>query len=104
MGTFQQLLTHVVFTAWIFYGLAVGGVIVLRKKYPDLARPFRTPGYPMVPVLFVLAAGAVVLSTFASQPGNALAGIGLILLGVPVYFVFAFQQRRRGVSTELEKP
>lgn len=103
MGTFQQLLTHVVFTAWIFYGLAVGGVMILRRRYPDLARPFRTPGYPLVPVLFVLAAGAVVLSTFASQPGNALAGIGLILLGVPVYLVFAFQQRRRpGVSTGLE--
>jgi APA family basic amino acid/polyamine antiporter len=105
MGTFQQLLTHVVFTAWIFYGLAVGGVMILRRRYPELARPFRTPGYPMVPLLFVLAAGAVVLSTFASQPGNALAGIGLILLGVPVYLVFAFQQRRgRGVSTGLEKP
>ncbi|MGD0733439.1 MAG: amino acid permease [Terracidiphilus sp.] len=93
MGTFQQLLTHVVFTAWIFYGLAVGGVMVLRWRFPDLPRPFRTPGYPITPVLFVLAAGAVVLSTFASQPGNALAGIGLILLGVPVYFVFAFRRK-----------
>jgi basic amino acid/polyamine antiporter, APA family len=93
MGTFQQLLTHVVFTAWIFYGLAVGGVMILRRRFPDLARPFRTPGYPVTPVLFVLAAGALVLSTFASQPSNALAGIGLILLGIPAYFVFAFRQQ-----------
>jgi basic amino acid/polyamine antiporter, APA family len=93
MGTFQQLLTHVVFTAWIFYGLAVGGVMILRKRFPDLARPFRTPCYPVTPMLFVLAAGAVVLSTFVSQPRNALTGIGLILLGVPVYFIFAFQRR-----------
>jgi APA family basic amino acid/polyamine antiporter len=96
MGNFQQLLTHVIFTAWIFYGLAVGGVMILRRKFPNVARPFRTPGYPLTPVLFVLAAGAVVLSTFVSQPGNALAGIGLILLGVPVYFVFAFQQQPKG--------
>jgi APA family basic amino acid/polyamine antiporter len=93
MGTFQQLLTHVIFTAWIFYGLAVGGVMVMRRRFPNLARPFRTPGYPVTPVLFVLAAGAVVLSTFASQPRNALAGIGLILIGVPVYLIFAFQRQ-----------
>ena len=93
MGNFQQLLTHVIFTAWIFYGLAVGGVMILRKKFPDVARRFRTPGYPVTPVLFVLAAGAVVLSTILSQPGNALAGIGLILVGIPVYLVFAFRQQ-----------
>lgn len=93
MGSFQQLLTHVIFTAWIFYGLAVGGVMVLRRRFPDVPRPFRTPGYPLTPVLFVLAAGAVVLSTFLSQPVNALAGIGLILLGIPVYFVFALQRK-----------
>jgi APA family basic amino acid/polyamine antiporter len=93
MGDFQQLLTHVVFIAWIFYGLAVAGVMMLRRRFPDLARPFQTPGYPATPVLFVLAAGAVVWSTCASQPGSALAGIGLILLGVPVYF--AFKQRSK---------
>jgi len=95
LGNFQQLLTHVIFTAWIFYGLAVGGVMILRKRFPDVARPFRAPGYPVTPMLFVLAAGAVVLSTFVSQPGNALAGIGLILLGIPVYLVFAFRQRQK---------
>ena len=93
MGDFQQLLTHVIFIAWIFYGLAVAGVMVLRRRFPDVARPFHTPGYPATPVLFALAAGAVVLSTFESQPGSALAGIGLILLGVPVYF--AFKQRSK---------
>lgn len=96
MGTFQQLLTHVIFTAWIFYGLAVGGTIVLRRKFPNLARPFKTPVYPATPLLFVLAAGAVVLSTFVSERGDALEGLGLILLGVPVYFAFAFRKRRNG--------
>lgn len=99
LGTFQQLLTHVIFVGWIFYGLTVAGVIILRRKFPDLARPFRTPGYPAIPVLFVLAAGAVVLSTLLSQPGNALAGIGLILLGIPVYLFFAFQQRTKADLT-----
>ncbi len=93
MGNFQQLLTHVVFTAWIFYGLAVGGVIILRRRFPDVVRPFRTPGYPITPSLFVFAAGAVAVSTFLTQPRSALTGIGLILLGVPVYFVFAFKRK-----------
>jgi APA family basic amino acid/polyamine antiporter len=97
MGSFKQLLTHVVFTAWIFYGLAVGGVMILRKRFPDSVRPFRTPGYPVTPLLFVLAASAVVLSTLVSEPHNALTGIGLILLGVPVYFLFAFRQQTQAV-------
>jgi APA family basic amino acid/polyamine antiporter len=93
LGSFQRLFTYVIFTAWIFYGLAVGGVIILRRKFPHLDRPFRTPAYPVVPALFVLAAAGVVISTFVSQPQNALAGIGLILLGIPIYFVCSFHQQ-----------
>jgi APA family basic amino acid/polyamine antiporter len=91
LGSFQQLFTHVVFTAWIFYGLAVAGVIVLRIRLPHLARPFRTPVFPLTPLLFVLASAVVVVSTIVSQPRNALAGVGLILLGIPVYFALSFQ-------------
>ena len=47
LGTFQELFTYVIFTAWIFYGLAVAGVIVLRMRRPELERPFREPGYPV---------------------------------------------------------
>jgi APA family basic amino acid/polyamine antiporter len=93
LGSFQQLFTHVVFTAWIFYGLAVAGVIVLRIRLPHLARPFRTPVFPLTPLLFVLASAVVVVSTIVSQPRNALAGVGLILLGIPVYFALSFQHR-----------
>jgi APA family basic amino acid/polyamine antiporter len=98
LGSFQQLFTDVVFTAWIFYGLAVAAVIILRKKFPDAPRPFRTPGYPFVPILFVLAAGLVAVSTIVTMPKNALAGIGLILTGIPVYLVFAFRRRSRTQS------
>jgi APA family basic amino acid/polyamine antiporter len=97
-GSFQMLFTYVIFTAWIFYGLTVAAVIVLRRRFPDSARPFRTPGYPLVPILFVMASAAVVISTVLSQPVNALIGIGLILLGLPVYLLFSFQQRRAAGS------
>jgi APA family basic amino acid/polyamine antiporter len=96
-GTFQQLFTYVVFTAWIFYGLAVAGVIVLRWKYPKRERTFRTPGYPMLPVLFVLAAVAIVASTVASAPVHAALGVGAILMGLPLYLIFRHRDLRKEV-------
>lgn len=93
-GNFEQLFTCVVFTAWIFYGLAVAGVIVLRIRYPRQHRPFRTPGYPLVPLLFVLAAGAVVWSTIATSPGHAAIGAAAILTGLPFFFLFRSRSRR----------
>jgi APA family basic amino acid/polyamine antiporter len=93
-GNFQQLFTSVIFTAWIFYGLAVAGVIVLRIRYPQQPRPFRTPGYPLLPLLFVIAAGAVVWSTIATMPGHAAIGIFAILAGLPLFFLFRSRLER----------
>ena len=87
-GTFEQLLTYVVFVGWIFYGLGAVCVFVLRRTKPDAERPFRVPGYPWTTLLFILAAGALVANTIATQPGRAAVGIGVVLLGVPVYFVW----------------
>lgn len=93
-GNFQQLFTSVIFTAWIFYGLAVAGVIVLRIRHPQQHRPFRTPGYPLLPLLFVIAAGAVVWSTIATMPGHAAIGISAILAGLPIFFLFRSRSGR----------
>jgi APA family basic amino acid/polyamine antiporter len=87
LGTFQELFTYVIFTAWIFYGLAVAAVIVMRIRRPDLPRPFLAPGYPWLPVLFVLAAFGITLSAVISSPLHALYGIGLILSGLPIYAI-----------------
>ena len=87
VGGFSQLFTYVVFGGFIFYALAVAGVIVLRKREPDLPRPFRVPGYPAVPLLFVGAAAALIVNTLATTPRESLLGIGFILLGVPLYWL-----------------
>ena len=87
-GTFQQLLTYVVFVGWIFYALGAAAVIALRIKRPDAPRPFRVPGYPLTPALFVLAAAVIVGNTVISQPGQAAIGIGVVLLGAPAYLVW----------------
>jgi APA family basic amino acid/polyamine antiporter len=86
-GTYEQLFTDVIFTAWIFYGLAVAAVLVLRRCHPELERPFCVPGYPWFSLLFCAAAIGLVLSTVIERPGRALTGIGLVLSGVPVYFL-----------------
>lgn len=84
-GTFEQLFTYVVFVGWIFYALGAIGVFVLRRREPAAARPFKVPGYPWTPLAFILAALALVANTIATQPGRAAAGIGVVLLGMPVY-------------------
>ncbi|MCC6245841.1 MAG: amino acid permease [Gemmatimonadaceae bacterium] len=84
-GTFDQLLTYVVFIGWIFYALGAAAVIVLRRTRPLAPRPFRVPGYPVTPTVFVLAAAAIVINTIVSQPAQAAIGIGMVLLGAPAY-------------------
>ncbi|MBL8219839.1 MAG: amino acid permease [Bryobacterales bacterium] len=84
-GRYEQLFTYVIFSTWILYGMATASVIVLRRKRPDMVRPYRTLGYPVVPVLFVLVAVALLASTLRSSPRESLMGIGIILLGLPFY-------------------
>jgi len=95
-GTFEQLLTYVVFTGWIFYGLGALSIFVFRRREPDAPRPFRVPGYPLTPILFVLASSAIVLNTLVTQPGRALVGIAGVLSGVPVYLLWRRRAAGRG--------
>jgi len=85
-GTFEQLFTYVVFGQWIFFGLTVAGVIVLRRKRPDMPRPYKTWGYPVTPVIFILGAFFVSLNSLIHGFRNAVGGLAIILLGVPVYY------------------
>ena len=87
-GSYQQLFTDVIFIAWIFYGLAVAAVLVLRRTQPQAKRPFSVPGYPWLSLLFCAAAIGVVLSTLIARPGNAAIGIGLLACGIPIYTFF----------------
>lgn len=101
-GTYEQLFTNVIFTAWIFYGLAVGGVLVIRRRKPGVQRPFEVPGYPWVSLLFCAAAAGLVISTIIERPRGALVGASLIASGAPVYFLFV--KPRRSHLKESESP
>ncbi|MEW6743890.1 MAG: amino acid permease [Planctomycetota bacterium] len=94
-GTFEQLAAYVVFGQWIFFGLTVGAVMVLRRKRPELARPVRTWGYPVTPIIFMASALFIAASAFVNHPGNAMAGLGIIALGVPAYLVWSHRRETK---------
>jgi basic amino acid/polyamine antiporter, APA family len=87
-GTYQQLLTYVIFAGWIFYGVGGACVFIYRRRNPGIKLPYSTPGYPITPILFVLAAAALVMNTIAADTRSALVGIGIVLTGVPAYLLW----------------
>jgi amino acid transporter len=85
LNDFQQLAEKFILGIWPFYALAVGAVFVLRRKRPDLPRPYRTWGYPVVPLLFLLGSVGMVLNALWTDPLNTGITFAIILAGVPVY-------------------
>jgi len=106
-GSYEQIFTDVIFTAWIFYGLAVAAVFVLRRTRPEAKRAFSVPGYPWPSLLFCTAALYVIVSTTIERPAGAAAGVALVGSGIPVYFAWNRRQSRTigvGVGELTGKP
>src|SRR5213594_404753 len=91
-GTYDQLFTYVVFAQFVFYALSAGAVIRLRKTAPQVARPYRTWGYPVTPIVFIAFAVWLVYNTIVETPKDSAIGAGIILLGLPGYYYW----RREG--------
>jgi APA family basic amino acid/polyamine antiporter len=85
-GSFDTLTDYVVFGSWIFYGLTTASVFVFRRRMPNAARPYRAWGYPVVPLVFLLVTGWLLVNTLIYTPKQAVIGLCLIALGLPVYF------------------
>ena len=90
-GTFEQIADTFVLAIWPFYGLAVAGLYRLRRR-TDLSRPYRVPGYPIVPAIFIAACVYLVVSALVGDPVWTGVTLGIVLAGVPVYFL-AFGRR-----------
>ena len=84
-GTFNQLITYIIFASWIFYAMSAGAVIILRNKLPDLKRPYKTPLYPWIPIIFIFFAVFLTINTILEAPRDAAIGSVLILAGLPFY-------------------
>jgi APA family basic amino acid/polyamine antiporter len=89
-GTYGQLLDYVIFAALLFYVLTTIGLFILRAKRPDAERPYRAVGYPFLPGLYIaLAASVMVLILLApTSQFQAVAGLALVIVGIPVYFLW----------------
>ena len=106
LNDFQQLADKFILGIWPFYALAVGAVFVLRRRSPDLLRPYRTWGYPVVPALFLLASIAMVVNALWTDPINTGITFAIILAGIPAYLAWAGWRRSRGsleAGSALEK-
>ncbi|HUS20231.1 MAG TPA: amino acid permease [Terriglobales bacterium] len=91
VGLYDQLLTYAIFMMIVSYVVTVGALFVLRRAKPDHPRPYRCTGYPVVPLLYLLLAGAWTVNTIWARPLESLAGLGLVLLGVPGYLYWKRQ-------------
>jgi APA family basic amino acid/polyamine antiporter len=88
-GRYDQLFTYVIFASWILYGMTTAAVLVLRRKKPDMPRPYRTFGYPFVPIVFVLSALGLVISTLLHSPRESILGLVLVFAGLPFYYYWS---------------
>lgn len=85
-GSFDTLTDYVIFGSWIFYALVTSSLFVFRIRMPNEERPYRAWGYPVIPILFLISAGWLLVNTLVSSPRQSVTGIILILLGLPVYY------------------
>jgi basic amino acid/polyamine antiporter, APA family len=94
-GTFEDLYSLYVFSQWLFLGLAAAAVIALRRLEPELPRPYRTWGYPFVPLAFIASCLALTISLWTARPVRSSMGLALILAGVPVHAWLVRRRTRR---------
>jgi APA family basic amino acid/polyamine antiporter len=91
-GSYDTLTDALIFAAWILYGMTAGSVFVFRRRMPDAERPYRTWGYPVVPILFLVVTAWLILNTLWTNPVPNLLGLGMIAAGLPIFWYY---NRRR---------
>ncbi|MFH0888682.1 MAG: amino acid permease [Planctomycetota bacterium] len=87
MGTFNELLFFTGILVWLFFALVVGGIFILRYKFPDIERPHKVLGYPVVPAIFIIICILLSINTIIFCPVQSLIGLGLAMTGIPVFFI-----------------
>ena len=94
-NVYTQLLEYIVSADLVFYVLMVGAVIVMRRKAPEIERPYRTLGYPLVPLIYLLIAGLFVIDLAILAPSTSGIGYLLVLTGIPIYFVWSRKEAQK---------
>jgi basic amino acid/polyamine antiporter, APA family len=86
-GRYGDLLAMVIFGVLVFYILTIAGIFILRKKQPDAPRPYKAFGYPVLPALYIVVAFSLAVLLLIFESSFAVAGLGIILLGIPLYYI-----------------
>ncbi len=97
-GTYDQIFTYVIFAGWIFYAIGGYAVFILRKKMPEVKREYKVPGYPYVPIIFILVATWFVINTIITQTTDSIVGLFLVLAGIPFYMYWKNQIKKSANS------
>jgi APA family basic amino acid/polyamine antiporter len=92
-GSYDTLTDSVIFASWLFYGLTTASLFVFRKRMPDAPRPYRAFGYPVIPLIFILATAALLINTFIAAPRQALLGVAVLSAGLPFYWYWSRQTK-----------
>lgn len=95
VGRYQALFSLAIISEWLFYSLTTASVFVFRAREPETPRPYRVTGYPVVPALFIAAAVLLIAFSFFDQPLNSACGAGVILLGIPIHWMYQRRVRAR---------
>lgn len=93
-GSYSNLLDYVVFAVLLFYILTVGGIIVLRIRWKDVERPYKVWLYPVLPIIYIALAGFICVNLLIYKPEYTYPGLGIVLLGIPVYYLIRFKTKR----------
>jgi APA family basic amino acid/polyamine antiporter len=99
-GSYDTLTDYAIFALWIFYGLTTASVFIFRRTMPDAERPYKTWGYPVVPIVFLVVTAWLLINTLQTAPKQAFIGLALIALGLPVYWYWSRHNLRRGIVGE----
>ncbi len=94
-GKYGDLLDYVMFAVMLFYILTIAGIFILRKKQPDAERPYKAWGFPVVPIIYIVLAVLFCINLIYSKPQNSLPGLGIVLLGIPIFFYW--QSRKKTI-------
>ncbi len=92
-GSYSDLLNYVIFVVLIFYILTISGIYILRRKNPNVERPYKAPGYPVLPAVYILMAACICISLLIYRPIYTWPGLVLVIIGVPVYFILKKRNR-----------
>jgi APA family basic amino acid/polyamine antiporter len=104
-GTYSNLLDYVIFAVLIFFTLTILAIFVLRKRRPDVERPYKAFGYPVIPAIYILTTITIMIILLIYKPNYTFPGLALVILGIPVFFIWRKYNRNKGtgVSDRIEE-